>query len=95
MSHNKSLNELSLDELMLKAREMQAQMQTAHDRLSNAVVIGMAGDNNDIQIRMNGKYQVISTTIADHVDADKVQLANLVTMAINDAISKLELIAQA
>jgi DNA-binding YbaB/EbfC family protein len=93
MSHEKSLNELTLDELMQKAQEVQNNMKSVQNRLANADVTGVAG-NQDVQIKISGKYRVISTTIADSAYANKEKLADLITIAINDAILKLEQIAR-
>lgn len=93
MLHNKQLNELSLDELMQEARRTQDNIKSVSAKLANACVTGVAG-KQDVQIRINGKYQAISTTISDSACGNKEQLEKLVTIAINDAFSKLELIAK-
>lgn len=94
MSLNKPLQELSLDELLQKAREIQDDMQSVQTKLATACVTGVAGNNKEVQIKINGKFQAISTSIADSAYTNKEQLEDLITIAINDAISQLELIAK-
>jgi len=93
MPQNKLLSELTLDELMQKARETQNNMKSVQNKLANACVLGVAG-NQDVQIKINGNYQVINTVISDSAYLDKAKLENLVTIAINDALAKLEAIAK-
>jgi DNA-binding YbaB/EbfC family protein len=93
MPQNKPLNELTLDELLQKARESQNKMKSVQNKLASAVVIGIAG-NQEVQIKITGKYNVISTTISDSAYADKERLEQLITIAINDAMYKLELITK-
>lgn len=93
MPQNKSLNMLTLDELLQKARKIQDDMKLAQNKLANACVTGVAG-NGDVQIKISGKYHAINTTISDAARASKEKLENFITIAINDALSKLELIAK-
>lgn len=93
MQQNRPLNELTLDELLQKSRKILDDMKLAQDKLAHASVIGVAG-NEEVQIKINGKYQAISTTIADATYANKERLASLITIAINDAMGKLEKIAK-
>jgi DNA-binding YbaB/EbfC family protein len=93
MSQNKSLDKYTLDELLQKARTIQGEMESIQNKLANTCVIGVAG-NQEVQIKINGRYEAISTTISDSAYADKERLASLITVAINDATSKLELITK-
>jgi DNA-binding protein YbaB len=93
MEHDKSLDDLTLNELIHKSHEILSTMKSVQNKLANACVIGVAG-NQDVQIKINGKYQAISTIISDSAYADKEKLADFITIAINDALHKLELIAK-
>lgn len=88
-----NLNELTLEELMHQAQAIQNDMKTIHAKLINAHVVGIAG-NHDIEISMNGKYEVTKTMISDNAYSNKKNLENLISAAINDAISKIMAIAE-
>lgn len=93
MLQNKSLDDLSLGELLQKAHEIQDKMRSTQNKLVNASVVGIAG-NEGVQIKITGQYNAVRTTISDDAYSDKEKLEQLVTIAINDAMRKLELIAK-
>jgi DNA-binding protein YbaB len=92
MSQN-TLSNLNLEGLLQKAREAQSKLQKAQARLAHACVVGNAG-NQDVQIKITGKYNVVSTAISDQAYANKEKLEQLITIAINDAMYQLALIAE-
>ena len=93
MLQNKSLDDLSLGELLQKAHEIQDKMRSTQNKLVNASVVGIAG-NEGVQIKITGQYNAVRTTISDDAYSDKEKLEQLVTIAINDAMRKLELVAK-
>ena len=89
MPQNKSLNDLTLDELLQKATAAQDHLKSIQNKLADVVVTGVTG-NQEVQIKISGKYNAISTDISDSAYADKEKLEQLITSAINDAMRKLE-----
>jgi DNA-binding YbaB/EbfC family protein len=79
--------------MMQKAQKMQQNVQIAQEKIKNIQVTGKSGSH--IQITMNGEYQVQSINIADEVMQDKELLADMLTVAINDATTQIQDISAA
>lgn len=87
-------NTPDLNELLKKAQEMQAKMQTAQDELGDKEIIGEAGAGL-VKVIMNGRHDVIKVTIDDEVlQEDKEILEDLIAAAVNDAVRKVEELSQ-
>jgi len=81
----------NMQALMKQAQKLQAEAVKAQEELENSEVEGEAS-NGLVKITINGKYEVQSVKInPDVVDPDDVEfLEDLVTVAVNDATTKLE-----
>lgn len=78
-------------QLMQQMRKMQQEMAKAQDELSNTVVTGTAS-GDAVKVEMTCDHRVKSVSIGkDAVDPDDVEtLEDLVVVAINDALKKVE-----
>lgn len=76
---------------MQQMRKMQQEMAKAQDELSNTVVTGTAS-GDAVKVEMTCDHRVKSVSIGkDAVDPDDVEtLEDLVVVAINDALKKVE-----
>jgi nucleoid-associated protein EbfC len=76
-------------QLMAQVKKMQAEMVKAQEELANTVVQGSAA-NGLVTVEMTGDQRLKSIKIAkDAVDPDDVEtLEDLVTVAVNDALTK-------
>ncbi len=80
----------NMQELMEKAKEMQAQMQAAQQEIAALKVIGEAGGGL-VKVSMNGAHQALRVEISPSVMGDEEEmLEDLVMAAINDASQKIE-----
>lgn len=77
--------------MLKQAQQMQKNMKTLQDGLEKHEIEGMAS-NGLVKITMTCKHQVKSIKVDPSVvDADDVEtLEDLLTVAINDAVSKIE-----
>ena len=76
--------------LMEKAKEMQAGMQKAQEALAAMTFTGTAGAGM-VTVVMNGRYQVSDVKIEQSLlSGDPKVLADLVKAGINDAVNKVE-----
>ena len=75
---------------MAQVKKMQAEMQKAQEELANTVVTGTAA-GGAVSVEMSCDQRVKRVTIGkDAVDPEDVEtLEDLVTVAINDALSKV------
>jgi DNA-binding YbaB/EbfC family protein len=82
-------------QLMAQMRKMQQEMTKAQDELANTVVTGTAAGES-VKVEMTCDHRVKSVKLAkDAVDPDDVEtLEDLVTVALNDALKKVEETAQ-
>ena len=83
-----------MNALMEKAKEMQAQFQNLHSKMTGATFTGKAGGGL-VSIQMRGNHYALKVNIsADLVPGlsmqDREMLEDLVTAAINDAIDRIE-----
>lgn len=80
----------SMEELMEKAKEMQAQMQKAQREITALEVMGESGGGL-VKIRMNGAHQAIRVEVAPSLmKEDEDMLEDLIAAAINDCAKKIE-----
>jgi nucleoid-associated protein EbfC len=78
-------------QLMQQMRKMQQEMAKAQDELANTVVTGTAS-GDAVKVEMTCDHRVKSISISkDAVDPDDVEtLEDLVVVAMNDALKKVE-----
>jgi nucleoid-associated protein EbfC len=78
-------------QLMQQMRKMQQEMAKAQDELANTVVTGTAS-GDAVKVEMTCDHRVKSISIGkDAVDPDDVEtLEDLVVVAMNDALKKVE-----
>jgi nucleoid-associated protein EbfC len=76
-------------QLMAQVKKMQAEMVKAQEELANTVVQGTAA-NGLVTVEMTGDQRLKSIKIGkDAVDPDDIEtLEDLVTVAVNDALTK-------
>ena len=80
--------------LMRQAQQMQADMQKAQAELATLEVTGEAGGGT-VKVVMNGRHEVARVGIDPAVAAgDRELLEDLVVVAVNDAVRKIEAQAQ-
>ncbi|HET7813106.1 MAG TPA: YbaB/EbfC family nucleoid-associated protein [Candidatus Baltobacteraceae bacterium] len=82
-------------QLMAQMRKMQQEMAKAQDELANTVVTGSASGES-VRVEITGDHRVKSIKIAkEAVDPDDVEtLEDLLVVALNDALKKVEETAQ-
>ncbi len=81
----------NLNQLMKQAQKMQAEMAKAQEEIKETVVEASAG-GGVVTVRVNGDHHIEALTIKpEAVDPDDVELLqDLITVAINDAMTQLE-----
>lgn len=82
-------------QLMAQMRKMQQEMAKAQDELANTIVTGTAAGQS-VKVEMSCDHRVKSVKIAkDAMDPeDPETLEDLLTVAINDALKKVDETAQ-
>jgi DNA-binding YbaB/EbfC family protein len=80
---------------MAQMRKMQQEMAKAQDELASTVVTGVASGEN-VKVEMTCDHRIKSVKIAkEAVDPDDVEtLEDLIVVALNDALKKVEETAQ-
>lgn len=79
-----------LNQLMQQAQKMQQELAKAQEKLAEMEVTGESGAGL-VKVTLNGRYAARRVDIDDSlVGDDKDMLEDLVTAAINDAVSKVE-----
>ena len=80
-----------MNSMLAKAQKMQADMAAAQAEVETAEVEATAG-GGAVTVRANGGKKIISVKISpDAVDPDDVEmLEDLITAAVNEALSKAE-----
>lgn len=79
-----------LGNIMKQAQKMQEKMQQAQEEIAKLTMVGEAGGGM-VKVTMNGKHVVQRVEIDDSaVSDDKDMLEDLITAAINDAVSKVD-----
>jgi DNA-binding YbaB/EbfC family protein len=83
-----------LGNLMKQAQAMQDNMKKAQEELTQMEVEGMAS-NGLVKVLMSGKHEVKRVNLdASLMSDDKEMLEDLITLAINDAVRKVEAASQ-
>ncbi len=82
-------------QLLAQMRKMQQEMAKAQDELASTVVTGSAS-GNAVVVELTGDHRVKSIKISkDAVDPDDVEtLEDLIVVALNDGLKKVEETAQ-
>jgi DNA-binding YbaB/EbfC family protein len=86
---------MNMGSMMARAQKMQADMQAAQAEVEAAEVEASAG-GGVVTVRANGAKKIISVKIApEAVDPDDVEmLEDLVTAAVNEAMTKADELMQ-
>jgi DNA-binding YbaB/EbfC family protein len=80
--------------LMKQAQQMQANMQKAQAELASVEVEGQAGSGM-VKVTMTCGHEVRRVTLDDSVlSDDKEMLEDLIVLALNDAMKKVEITTQ-
>jgi hypothetical protein len=80
--------------LMKQAQQMQEKMKQAQQELANMEVEGQAGSGM-VKVMMSGQHQVKRVNLDDSLlQDDKEMLEDLLVLAFNDAVSKIESASQ-
>jgi DNA-binding YbaB/EbfC family protein len=82
-------------QIMAQMRKMQQEMAKAQDELANTVVTGTAAGES-VKVDITGDHRVTKVTIAkEAVDPEDVEtLEDLLVVALNDGMKKVEDLAQ-
>jgi nucleoid-associated protein EbfC len=85
----------NINQLMKQAQAMQANMQKAQAELAKLEVTGEAGGGM-VKVTLNGRHEAKRVQIEPAVlgGEDREMLEDLLTAAFNDAVHKLEALAQ-
>jgi DNA-binding YbaB/EbfC family protein len=75
-------------------KEAQEKMEAAKKRLDEIFVLGEAG-SGAVKVHVSASKKVKSIHISDEIIADKEQIEDLVTIAINRAMENAEKVAEA
>ena len=77
--------------MMAQIRKMQEQMAKAQEELANTTVVGTAA-GDAVTVEMTGEFRTTAVRIKpEAIDPDDLEtLEDLVTVAINDAIAKVQ-----
>jgi len=86
---------MNMNSMMAKAQKMQADMAAAQAQVEAAEVEAAAG-GGVVTVRANGAKKILSVVISpEAVDPDDVEmLEDLVTAAVNEALSKADAMMQ-
>ncbi len=82
-----------LGNMMKQAQEMQKNMQTAQEEISNMEVKGEAGGGM-VKVTMTGRHELTKVEIDDSLMGDKEMLEDLFAAAVNSAARNLESVSQ-
>lgn len=79
---------MNLQALMKQAQSMQKNIM---DSKSKIEAMEFIGESELVEVKMNGKKEVISVKIkSDGLEKDDIEiLEDMITLAVNDAISKI------
>jgi len=85
---------MDLKDILKQAEGFQSKLQGLEEELTALETIGEAGGGM-IEVRLNGKYEIVSLTITDQAHKeDKEVLAELVMTAANNAVTKMHELRQ-
>jgi hypothetical protein len=79
--------------LMKQAQQMQEKMKQAQEELANMEVEGQAGSGM-VKVVITGQHQVKRISLDDSVMDDREMLEDLLVLAINDGVKKIESASQ-
>lgn len=83
-----------LGNLMKQAQQMQEKVKRAQEELANMEVEGQAGSGS-VKVLMTGQHQVKRVSLDDSLmQEDKEMLEDLLVIALNDAVRKIEAASQ-
>jgi hypothetical protein len=83
-----------LGNLMKQAQQMQEKMKRAQEELANMEVEGQAGSGM-VKVSMSGQHMVKRINLdASLMQEDKEMLEDLLVIAVNDAVKKIEAASQ-
>ena len=80
---------MNMQKILQEAQKMQVQLQKEQKELESTIY---EGNSSIVNIKMNGKYQVIEVNVNldDAIDvSDKEMLEDMILVAINDATKKI------
>ena len=82
---------MDINKLMQQAQVMQKQLEDASKQLSNTEFEGSAS-NGLVKVKCNGDYKVLDVSVDESIlnKDDKEMIEELVVIAINDAVSKID-----
>jgi len=82
--------------MMAQMRKMQQEMEKVQDELANTSVEGTAG-GGVVSVAINGDFRVTKVTLKpEAVDPDDIEtLEDLLVVALNDGIAKVQTLSQA
>ena len=85
------MNMGNMNQLMKQAQKMQKQMEQTQKELEESVYEATAG-GGVVKVEMSGKKELLSISLVEEVvDPDDVEmLEDLIIVAVNDALKKME-----
>lgn len=80
---------MNMQNLMAQAQRMQREITKKQEEIYKSVFVG---ESEWVRITMNGKKEIIKVeiTYTGDLNEDKDMLADMITIAMNDAIKKIE-----
>jgi hypothetical protein len=81
----------NMKNMMKKMQKMQKEMGEAQQQLEEKEYIGVANDDL-VKVTMNGKREVLGVEIEEDIaeSGDKEMLEDLVLLAVNDVLGKID-----
>ena len=76
---------MNIQNIMAQAKKMQSELQKLNKEIEEKI---FEGNNGLVHIQMNGKRQIIKVCL-DEID-DKDMLEDMILLAVNDAVNKIE-----
>lgn len=76
---------MNIQNIMAQAKKMQSELQHINKEIEETI---FEGNNGLVHVEMNGKRQIQKVTI-DEID-DKEMIEDMVLLAVNDAVAKIE-----
>ena len=76
---------MNIQNIMAQAKKMQSDLQKINKEIEETI---FEGNNGLVHVQMNGKRQIVKVVL-DEVE-DKEMLEDMILLAVNDAVSKIE-----
>ena len=76
---------MNIQNIMAQAKKMQSDLQKINKEIEDTI---FEGSNGLVHVEMNGKRQ-ITKVVLDDVE-DKEMLEDMILLAVNDAVAKIE-----